>query len=41
MNVAMTRATWQDLINNARNRDVAHVVTSDYTSDNLRPVPNV
>ncbi|XP_046652197.1 uncharacterized protein LOC124343119 isoform X5 [Daphnia pulicaria] len=38
--------TWQDLINNARSRDVAHVVTSTYTSDNLRPllfrpVPNV
>ncbi len=38
--------TWQDLINNARSRDVAHVVASTYTSDNLgpllfRPVPNV
>ena len=33
-----TNETWHDLINNARNRDVAHVVTSDYTSENLRPL---
>ena len=29
---------WNDLINNARNRDVAHVVTSDYTLTNLQPL---
>ncbi len=29
---------WNDLVNNARNRDVAHVVTSDYTVTNLQPL---
>lgn len=30
--------TWRDLINNAQGREVAHVVTSDYTSANLSPL---
>ncbi|KAI9555294.1 hypothetical protein GHT06_017809 [Daphnia sinensis] len=30
--------TWRDLINNAQGREVAHVVTSDYTAANLSPL---
>ncbi|XP_057368636.1 uncharacterized protein LOC130689698 isoform X2 [Daphnia carinata] len=30
--------TWRDLISNAQGREVAHVVTSDYTSANLSPL---
>ncbi len=42
-----TDETWQDLINDATSRDVAHVVTSVSSSDDLlrpllmRPSPNV
>ena len=30
--------TMRHLINNAKNRGVDHIVTSDYTCDNLRPL---
>lgn len=30
--------TWQDLYNNAKHREVSHVVSFAYTNDNLRPL---
>ena len=30
--------TWQDLYNNAKDRNVSHVVSFAYTNDNLRPL---